>query len=218
MKKSILPLIAFITLVAFSVSAQVKVGFVAAYQTDLNSAGLSAQPLNHRKSSPTLALNTVAISPQFGVAMEYTQGVLFLRAEATYFNQQNSFEFSKVSGSESGQNFLTEDITIAKDYVSIPVTAGILINKTKLGAGVTYNAIINSDINVPTETNMNYLSTNSEIGFNAFAAYKLTNNVSVHVRYEAPFGTLTNGFRYENKPVLAEARTSRITLGAGFLF
>ena len=218
MKKSITLFAVLVTFMTTSLTAQIKVGFVASYQEGIKTGNHSAQALNHKKSSPLLALNTVNVSPQLGLAMEYTQGLLFLRVEASYFNQENIFEFTKVSGSESGQNFLIEDITISKDYVSIPVSAGITIHKAMIGAGVTYNAVINSDIELPSETNMQYYHTNSDIGFNVFAAYRLTKNIRLHARYEAPFGTLTNGFRYEHKPVLAESRASRISLGAGFFF
>jgi len=153
------------------------------------------------------------ISPEFGLIGFYSNDLLFLQAEAFYKKVETDFEIA---------SYVLDDVFLPRErketsYLTFPINAGIIINKTfKLGFGPVFSFIIDDSYILENVEYFEEKQSQIEKGF-SFSFGVLVKRLHFDLRYESRFDGVAEDFYFRDTRQGFRQRPGYLSFGVGLV-
>jgi hypothetical protein len=149
-----------------------------------------------------------------GVGFFNNFGNLFLLTEVLY--RENNSIYT-VQNFMQGERVATE-INEKRQVCQIPVSAGIDFGMFRLGAGPTFEFILDETDHIGSISDIVRKERKINFGFQFLGGIDLSKNIIINLKYEKDFNKTGDIYYYNNMNTRIESRVRRISAGVGFYF
>lgn len=216
MSKSFILTAIAILMCSLSATAQSKFGVTTTYSISTAGAEDTYRDLSRKTFSDKIMYMGESRSAGIGVSLFHDFSFLYLRTEALYTREEQSYTIKQYSRSESGLSFANKEVIDSRHMISIPITAGVQLSKVQLGVGPVLSFVIDNENSLLETNRITYQQRSLEAGFQFYAGYAINQHITISARYESSFQTVGNRYRYDDQPMNFDVSPQRLDIAVSF--
>ena len=150
----------------------------------------------------------------YGVGFFSNFGNLFLLTEVLYRETNSIYTVQNFMQGERVANEIDEK----RQVCQIPVSAGIDLGMFRLGAGPTFEIILDETDNIGSMSDIVRKERKLNFGFQFLGGIDISKNIIFNIKYEKDFNKTGDMYYYNNMNTRIQSRVSRLSAGIGLYF
>ncbi|MBC7884718.1 MAG: hypothetical protein H7X99_04545 [Saprospiraceae bacterium] len=204
-------LILITLLCSFNTYCQMRLGVVGSFstiQTDPHVRDLAT-------SDGRLAYNFGFVKQEnhysYGIGLFKNFGNLFLLTEGNYRENLKTFSLQNYLEGESERKLISE----TTKTIQIPVAAGIDLGFLRLGAGPTFEFLLDETQNVVKHQLFQRKERKINYGFQFLLGLDLNKHLMMNIKFEQEFAKIGDQYYFNNQNSRITSKLNRLTVGFG---